>query len=242
MAPLANIRYNAATAAGAPVPFILFLKSFENLLFEIMSWLVFYPRTLWRSGRHPLRMMKRSEQELSLPAPEQFKDVVGPPIFLLLTVIVAYAVEVAVVGASPIIDNGIGLAALIQDNTTLILFRLFIVATLPLIAASFGVAALHRPLDRGTLQPLFYAQCFATTPVVLMLSIGASVSRLPQTAADQAAYAILAAAALFYLVVEAQWFTRETGRGPVVGLLWAVAAFVTSVAVLTAAVLLFSGA
>ena len=224
------------------MPFILFLKSFENLLFEIMSWLVFYPRTLWRSWRHPLRMMKRSEQELSLPPADQFKDVVSPPIFLLLTVIAAYAIEMAVVGASPIIDNGIGLAALIQDNTTLLLFRLFIVATLPLIAAAFGVAATGRPLERSTLQPLFYAQCFATTPVVLMLSIGASVSRLPQAKADDAAYVILAAAGLFYIGVEASWFTRETQRGAVVGWLWTLAAFASSAAALALAVLLFSGA
>ena len=46
------------------MPFLLFLKSFEVLLYEIMSWLIFYPRTLWRSVRRPLQLMKRSEEEL----------------------------------------------------------------------------------------------------------------------------------------------------------------------------------
>jgi len=69
------------------VPFLIFLKSFEVLLFEIMSWIVFYPRTLWRSARHPLQTMYRSEPELKLPAEQQFRDIVSPPIFLLLTVI-----------------------------------------------------------------------------------------------------------------------------------------------------------
>jgi len=41
------------------VPFLIFLKSFEVFLYELMSWLVFYPRTLWRSVRRPLEMMKR---------------------------------------------------------------------------------------------------------------------------------------------------------------------------------------
>ena len=75
-----------------------------------------------------------------------------------------------------------------------------------------------------------------------MISLGASVSRLPQEAADDAAYVILAAAGLFYIGVEASWFTRETKRGAVVGLLWALAAFASSAAVLALAVLLFSGA
>jgi hypothetical protein len=223
------------------VPFLIFLKSFEVLLYEIMSWVVFYPRTLWRSCRHPLRMMKRSEEDLKLDPPEQFRDVISPPIFLLLTVLVAHAFEVAVVGNSPIIDNGLGLAGLIQDNTSLILFRLVAFATLPVIAAAFGVAATRQPLDRMTLQPLFYSQCFATTPVVLLCSVASSVSRLPQDAADKGADVMLAAAAVFYIGVEATWFSREAKRGALMGGLWAIAAFALSALVLALMTVLFTG-
>jgi len=127
------------------VPFLVFLKSFEVLLFEIMSWIVFYPRTLWRAVRHPLSMMDRSEVELKLPAEQQFRDIISPPIFLLLTVVAAHAFEVAVVGNSPLIDNGIGLAALIQDNTSLILFRLIAFSSLPVIADESCVIASDIP-------------------------------------------------------------------------------------------------
>ena len=48
------------------MPFLIFLKSFEVLLYEVMSWLVFYPRTMWRAVRHPLQMMERAEDELKL--------------------------------------------------------------------------------------------------------------------------------------------------------------------------------
>jgi hypothetical protein len=224
------------------VPFIIFLKSFEVLLYEIMSWAVFYPRTLWRSVRHPLSMMERSKGELQLAVPDQFRDVVSPPIFLLLTLLASHAFEVAVVGNSPLIDNGIGLAALIQDNTSLILFRLIAFATLPVIAGAFGIAAARQPLDRVTLQPYFYAQCFATTPVVLLCSTAESVSRLPSKTADAAAQVMLVVAALFYLGVEAAWFTREGGRGSLNGALWALAALSVSALVLAAALLLFAGA
>ena len=229
-------------AIGGFVPFLVFLKSFEVLLYEIMSWVVFYPRTLWRSGRHPLLMMERSKDELTLPPPEQFRDVVSPPIFLLLTLLVAHAFEVAVVGNSPLIDNGIGLAGLIQDNTSLIMFRLIAFATLPVIAGAFGVAATRQPLDRVTLQPFFYAQCFATTPVVLLCSIAECISRLPQRAADVAAEIILAGAAIFYVSVETVWFAAEGKSGRAKGFMWAVAAFATSCLVLAGALLLFAGA
>jgi hypothetical protein len=223
------------------VPFLIFLKSFEVLLYEIMSWIVFYPRTLWRSGRHPLQMMDRSERELKLPAEEQFRDIVSPPIFLLLTVIADTGLEVAIVGSSPLIDNGIGLAGLIQDNTGLILFRLIAFAALPVIAGAFALAAMRRPLNRDTLQPLFYAQCFATTPVVLLCSVAAVITRLPQPAANIPAAMLFAVAAIFYIAVEVTWFTREVKRGLASGIIWAVAAFATSAFVLVIAAVLFSG-
>jgi hypothetical protein len=223
------------------VPFLIFLKSFEVLLYEIMSWLVFYPRTLWRSARHPLRMMERAEGELRLAPAEQFGDLVSPPIFLLLTVVAANGVEVAVVGNNPLIDDGIGLASLITDNTSLILFRLVAFASLPMITAVFALAVMRRPVDRGTLQPVFYGQCFVTTPVVLLLSVAETLTRLPETAANIPAGIFFTAATVFYIAAEASWFAREAKRGPLTGLLWAIAACALAVLVLGGIALLFSG-
>ena len=223
------------------MPFLVFLKSFEVLLFEIMSWIIFYPRTLWRAGRHPLAMMDRSQEELKLPPEQQFKDIISPPIFLLLTVVAAHAVEVAVVGNSPLIDNGIGLAGLIQDNTSLILFRLIAFASLPVIAGAYALGVMKRPVDRVSLQPLFYAQCFVTTPVVLLCSIAETLTRLPQPAANIPAAILFAAASFFYIGVETVWFARESKRGTLAGFLWALSSFAMSALVLAATALLFAG-
>ncbi len=223
------------------MPFLIFLKSFEVLLYEIMSWLVFYPRTLWRSARHPLRMMERAEAELKLPPAEQFRDLVSPPIFLLLTVVAANGIEVAVIGNNPLIDDGIGLATMITDNTSLILFQLIAFATLPMISAVFALAVMHRQVDRDTLQPVFYGQCFVTTPVVLLFSIAETLTRLPQPAANIPAGFLFVAGTLFYVAVEASWFAHDAKRPPWAGLLWAVAAFAISVLVLGGIALLFGG-
>lgn len=231
----------ASKRLGVGVPFLIFLKSFEVLLYEIMSWIVFYPRTLWRSVRHPLKMMKRSDSELQLPPAEQFRDIISPPIFLLLTVIATYGFEVAVVGSNPLIDNGIGLAGLIQDNTSLILFRLINFASLPMIAATLGIAAKRQPLDRGTLQPLFYGQCFVTTPVVLLCTFAATLSRLPNPILDDVAFALLAVATVFYVSVETAWFAEESGRSRLRGFAWAMASFVGSLIVLALSVVAFAG-
>ena len=223
------------------MPFIIFLKSFEVLLFEIVSWLVFYPRTFWRTVRQPLRMMKRAESEMKLEPAEQFRDLVSPPIFLLLTVVAANAIEVAVVGNNPLIDEGIGLAGMITDNTSLILFRLVAFASLPMIAAVFALGVLRRTVDRDTLQPVFYAQCFATTPVVLLCSIGETLTGLPQTAANIPAAIIFAVATLFYIGLEGSWFAHEAKRSRTVGTLWALASYLMSAFTLGALILLFRG-
>jgi hypothetical protein len=223
------------------VPFLIFLKSFEVLLYEVMSWLAFYPRTLWRSVRHPLRLMERTEDELKLAPAEQFRDVVSPPIFLLLTVVAANGIEVAVVGHNPMLDAGIGLASMITDNTSLILFRLIAFASLPVVSGVFALAVMRRPVDRDTLQPVFYGQCFVTTPVVLLLSTGATITRLPQPAANIPAAFLFISAAIFYVSVEAAWFSYESKRSSVIGLAWGFAAFLLCALALGVIVLLFAG-
>ena len=224
------------------MPFIIFLKSFEVLLFEIVSWLVFYPRTFWRTVRQPLRMMKRAESEMKLEPAEQFRDLVSPPIFLLLTVVAANAIEVAVVGNNPLIDEGIGLAGMITDNTSLILFRLVAFASLPMIAAVFALGVMKRPINRDTLQPIFYAQCLATTPVVLVCSIAETLTRLPQDAANIPAAALFTVGGLFYVGIETSWFRQESRRSLTVSLLWALVTLVLSVLALALMILLFRGA
>ena len=223
------------------MPFLLFLKTFEDLLYEFMSWLIFYPRTLWRCARHPLAMMTRAETELDRAPEEQFLDVLSPPIFLLLTVLIALAFQMALVGNSKVIELDSGLASMIQDNSSLIIFRIIAFASLPMIAGAFALRVLNRPLDRNTLQPIFYAQCFATTPAVLLYSIAATLSRMVAPAADLTAGGLLIVATLFYGGVEARWFTREMKRGWVLGSLCAAAVFIMSGLVLTVTALLFAG-
>jgi hypothetical protein len=223
------------------VPFLLFLKSFEELLYEMMSWVIFYPRTLWRSGRHPLQMMRRGEREMELPREDQFRDILSPPIFLLLTVLVTHAFEMALVGNSRLIDNDTGLTGLIQDNTSLILFRIVAFATLPVIAAAFALRVFGRPVDRGTLQPVFYGQCFATTPVLLLYSVGGTVARLTTKAGDLTLDALLIASTIFYLCVEACWFQREARRGWAFSAFCALAMLAMCVLTLTVTSLLFAG-
>lgn len=65
--------------------FLKLFESLDELLYEIMSWLVFYPITLWRAIAHPLRMMNYADAELGDSETEQYTDALSPPLFLLLS-------------------------------------------------------------------------------------------------------------------------------------------------------------
>lgn len=46
--------------------FVQWLNSLDELLYELMSWFVFFPVTLWKVLRHPLAMMRYAEDQLKL--------------------------------------------------------------------------------------------------------------------------------------------------------------------------------
>ena len=62
--------------------FMKWLNSLDELLYEVMSWLLFFPVTLWRASVQPLRTMGYVEQQVSVPAEEQYAAVLSPPLFL----------------------------------------------------------------------------------------------------------------------------------------------------------------
>ena len=46
------------------------LNSLDELLFEVMSWLIFFPLTLWRTLAQPLTMMAYADEQFALPEDE----------------------------------------------------------------------------------------------------------------------------------------------------------------------------
>ncbi|MCX8573066.1 permease, partial [Aminobacter sp. MET-1] len=81
------------------------LKSLEELLYELVSWLVFYPITMWRCVAAPLTMMRYADTELADRPEDQYDDTLSPPLFLLITLLLSQGVS----GALPsVYDPGIG--------------------------------------------------------------------------------------------------------------------------------------
>lgn len=193
--------------------FLAILKSLDDLLYEVMSWLIFYPVTLWRAVRHPLTMMRYADTELKDAPERQYTDVLSPPQFLLVTLILSHLIELAVIGDSPLVADRHGIAMLISDDTNLIALRMIAFATYPLVMAVRMVRAKKQKLDRDTLKLPFYSQCYAATPLALMTSLAATFLQCRPQGAQVAGLILLAVAIPWFLSVEIAWFRRELRVG-----------------------------
>src|ERR1700754_714156 len=88
--------------------FMRILQSLEEFLYEIMGWLVFYPRALWRTLRHPVAVAVYTGQQLEQPRDEQFTEMVSPPLMLILTIVLAHVIELGTHRAAATIDSVLG--------------------------------------------------------------------------------------------------------------------------------------
>ena len=191
--------------------FARLLKELDELLYEIMAWLVFYPITLWKVIRRPAAMMDYAGIQLAQDKIDRYSDTLSPPIFLLVTMLLAHSLELAVVGENPLVATTGGLADLISDNTSLIMFRMVAFSVFPVIMATLLVRRQRIGVNRKTLEAPFYAQCYSAVPFALAISLSATVTRLDWNDAWAVAVPIQASALLWYLVVQTGWFARHLG-------------------------------
>lgn len=194
--------------------FMKWLNSLGDLLYEVMSWLVFYPITLWRTSTRPLAMMRYSDTELNDAPDEQFNDTLNPPLFLILSLLLTQAIDqVLGGGVNPIVAKQTGLASLVTDNTTLLALRLVLFSLFPLIMATCFVRAHGVGLTRESLKAPFYAQCYACGPFALTLGLGTSIAHLSVPHAQIGGVVLALAAIAGYLVAETLWFSRHVPQG-----------------------------
>lgn len=189
------------------------LNSLDELLFEVMSWLIFFPLTLWRSLTRPLGMMAYADAQLALPEEDQYADAVSPPLFLALALLLAHAVATALGQTDAIIANRHGLSAMVDDQTSALLLRLVVFAIFPLVMALRLLRRRGTPVARATLRLPFYAQCYPTATFALALTIGTSLALVAQRSVHVAGLAIIVLAFVYFLAVKTRWFAAQLGTG-----------------------------
>lgn len=189
------------------------LNSLDELLFEVMSWLIFYPLTLWRTLIGPMSMMVYADEQLALPEDEQYAAAVSPPLFLALSLLLGHGVGTALGQTDKIIANQHGLAALVDDQTSALLLRLVVFAIFPLLMSVRLLRQRGEPIRRETLRLPFYGQCYPAAAFALVLSLGTTLASLPDRTISGVGIALVAVAHLYFLSVETRWFMVQLSVG-----------------------------
>jgi hypothetical protein len=180
--------------------FMKLLKSLDDFLYEVVGWIIFYPLTFIRSVLNPIEMLHYSDRELLEADEEQYTDTFNPPIFLLITLLIAYLL-------GKVIQPQMKLASLLSKDTDVLLFRGVAFSIFPVLMGVDLLRHQGKRIDRVALRPLFYGQCFITAPFALVVSIAGLLFEFHKMPQMMAGILLYLAALCWYMAVEVIWFS-----------------------------------
>lgn len=197
------------------------LRSIDELLYELVSWLLFFPLTLWRALVRPAHMMDHAKaaaaaaetaaqlQSPLQPQPQRYLDAISPPLFLFLALLLAHVVELVLVGPSEIVQSTRGANALVDTDTNLVIMRALMFSVFPLAIATWLLVRQKVRIDRDTLRPPFYSQCYAAGAFALFFSLGLTLTRVANQVEVVTGALLFVAAPTWFLAVQVRWFARH---------------------------------
>ena len=183
-------------------------RTMGEILYEVMTGLLFYPRTLWRVLLWPAEALagpqtgwETGREEGGASAP----DAVSPPLFLFISILLAQALDVFLRGELGEAAQASGLGPL--------LFRALAFSLFPLVMAAGTLRRQGSPIDHATLREPFELQCLCAAPFALSLSVAAILVGSPAEATRLAGAALGLAAVAWYLCVQTRWLHRRLAVG-----------------------------
>jgi hypothetical protein len=197
--------------AEDPMDFLKIIRSLEELLYEAMTWLIFYPRSLWRAMVHPVELMRYADAEMGDAFDEQFTDLLSPPLCLMISILIAHGLELGL--HLKMTANSTTMSYLTGTTENLLIFRAIIFSLFPLMMACALLRRQTTPIDRNSLRRPFYVQCFITSPYVILASGAIALARVPTPAMHQAGAVVGIVATAWYLAIEARWFRLQLPVG-----------------------------
>ncbi|WP_269792166.1 hypothetical protein [Stenotrophomonas sp. Iso1] len=216
------------------------LRSLEEFLYELIGWLVFYPRTFWRILLHPGAIARYTRKELTGAPEQQFQETISPVLMLILSVGLAHAMEMAFRLPALKVDSPLG-RVLFGTEESLLLTRSIIFCCYALGAALGTLIRERKPITRDTLREPFSVQAFLACPFVVLLSTGIQLLQMPSGEAQVPGAALSAIACVWYVLARVAAYRALHGGTflPVFAatLVWFVGTSLVILAVVTASVL-----
>ena len=186
------------------------LQSVEDLLYEVMSWLLFYPRTLAMTLRHPIRTMRYSDGEQRDKPEKQYLETLSPPLFLVLSILLAHGLELWL--GVPVTNEPNPVSRFITANDqNLLAFRALMFSLHPLVFAWAFLKLSGHKVDRDSLRTPFFAQCYLAGATSILVSLGGLGLQDPEIWTTLAAIVLVAAVTVWYVAIQRLWLMAIPG-------------------------------
>lgn len=210
------------------------LQSVEELLYEVMSWLLFYPRTLLMTLRHPLRTMRYSDAEQRDKPEKQYLETLSPPLFLVLSILLAHGLELL---------SGVGLTNepnpvsrfITGNEQNLLAFRALMFSLHPLVFAWAFLKLSGRKIDRESLRAPFFAQCYLSGATSILISLGSLGANDPAIWSTLAGVVLVVAITVWYVAIQRRWLMSVPGMGRWKAWGWALGLYLATTGLVVAA-------
>lgn len=210
------------------------LQSVEELLYEVMSWLLFYPRTLLMTLRHPLRTMRYSDREQQDKPEKQYLETLSPPLFLVLSILAAHGLELLF--GVPLTDEPNPVSRFVTANDqNLLAFRALMFSLHPLMFAWAFLRLSGRKIDRESLRTPFFAQCYLAGATSILISLGSLGAQDPAIWTTLAGVAIVLVTTVWYVAVQRMWLMATPGMTVVRAWGWAIVLYLVTTGLVVAA-------
>lgn len=176
---------------------IRLLRSLEEFLYELVGWLVFYPRTFWRILLHPGAIAVYTKGELAKNRELQFQDTISPVLMLILSVALAHAIELICRVSIADSDTPMG-KLMLGSEQGLLLTRSAVFCIYALGAALSTLWLGGQTVTRETLREPFSIQAFLVCPFVILTAVGQQLLRVDTM--HWAGIAVTAAGVAWYIL------------------------------------------
>jgi hypothetical protein len=187
--------------------FVKILKSFEEFVYEALTWLILLPRTLVRIVLRPNVMIDYASAQLQVEETRRFAAALSPPLLLILCVLLSHFVDLSIRSQTPV--PGALASEILNSEQNLLLYRTIAFGLWPLVGACYLLWRTGNAVDRETLRIPFYEQCYLVAPFALLASVSVSLSASSSHAWQLVAVALLFVALLWYWLVQAAWMRRR---------------------------------
>lgn len=184
--------------------FLKILKSFEEFVYEALTWLVLLPRTLWRIVVAPRRMTHYAGVQLASQSETRFSEAVSPPLLLILCVLISHFVDLAVRNPVPAADESLA-NVLLSSEQNLLLYRTIAFGVWSLAGAVYMLVRTHQPVNRETLRAPFYEQCYLVAPFAFAISVSVTLIALGRLWSLLTAVLLSLSATTWFWLAQAAW-------------------------------------